>query len=334
VTERVCARASQPSQLHSVRSRCKPAVRSRCKPAVRSRCTAVTFMVRFWCSGWRSRIVSVRRRSGARRSAEPGADDLLQTNERDADPDLVSALLAPPRRRRAPSFAVAKARRERSEFVSDQRWGLVAPAVVVMAAVALIAVSGRSFVSGLVIGAALASLGWVTYLVLAIRSYNAFIGAKAERWTARMLKSAPDGWRCIPNVGFEKYDVDYVVLTADAVLAIEVKWRPYLSPKDQVSRHRADLEQAMFSQRKMHSFLRSCHLADLPVVPVLLLWGPGTPDMSGGRAIEGTVHVLDGTEFKTWRDHYVTGGRLLTSIDALEEALSRHIKMMEHSRVA
>jgi hypothetical protein len=43
-----------------------------------------------------------------------------------------------------------------------------------------------------------------------------------------MLKSAPTNWICVANLPFEHYDVDYVVVTADAVLAVEVKWRPQL----------------------------------------------------------------------------------------------------------
>lgn len=241
----------------------------------------------------------------------------------------MAGLLTSSRTQRAPSFAMAKLGRERREFLRDQQWGLLGATLVVIAAVTLIAVTGRNFANGLLIGAGVASLGWAVYYVVAFRSYNAHVGANAERWTKKMLKGAPEPWRCIPNVPFENYDVDYVVVTADAVLAVEVKWRPQLTPKQQRSRHAADLDQAMRSHDKMRAFLYSCRLRGLPVVPVLLLWGPGTPNMVGGRSVEGEVHVLDGNEFNAWKHHYETGHRLMASIDALTDALKQHIAKVE-----
>jgi hypothetical protein len=76
----------------------------------------------------------------------------------------------------------------------------------------------------------------------------------------------------------------------------------------------------------MRLFLYSRRLVDLPVVPVLLLWGPGTPIMNGGRAIEDEVHVLDGNEFSQWKYHYMAGHRLLGSKDDVKAALADHVR--------
>lgn len=239
----------------------------------------------------------------------------------------MSGALAPRRyRRRAPSFAVKKVRRERGEFLREHGWSLAGVGALVGAAVSFMVVEHPGFASGVVAGAGLASLGWGLYLVIAVRSYSAYIGAKAERWTTKMLKSAPPNWICVPNVPFENYDVDHVVLTADAVLAIEVKWRPQLSVKDSRSRHSSDLAQANKSANKMRSFLRSQKMTDLTVIPTLLLWGPGTPEMPGGRSIEGDVHVLDGNRFNEWKYAYTTGHRLFASVDALSDALTRYVR--------
>jgi hypothetical protein len=197
--------------------------------------------------------------------------------------------------------------------------------------VALIGLSGRTFAGGLLIGAGLASFGWVLYHVDAIRNYAPFIGSSAERWTARMLKAAPASWRSVPNVRFEDYDVDYVILTPDALLAVEVKWRPQLSERDEQLRQQSDLDQSWKSARKMRLFLYASGLQHLPVIPVLLLWGPGIPVMPGGRVIEDEIHVLDGNQFDSWKHHYETGHRLLRSIDATDRALHEHITKTERA---
>ena len=231
------------------------------------------------------------------------------------------------------SYAASRHRTQRREFLREHRRSLALMVVAVVAGFTPMLLTSRNFTSGILAGTALASLAWTIYGVVVIRGYNAYIGMQAERWTTKMLRKAPPGWWSIPNVPFEKYDVDQVVLTPDAVLAVEVKWRPTLSEKDAAARHEADLRQAQKSAQKITSLLRTAKLHEATVIPMLLLWGPGIPDdLKAGRAITGGVHVVDGNEFGDWQHEYDKGYRLLDRRDAIRDLLLRHAAMVEQGR--
>jgi hypothetical protein len=87
----------------------------------------------------------------------------------------MSGALAPRRhRRRASSFAVAKMRRERGQFLREHGWGLARVSAIVAVAIAVMVLDRPGFASGVVAGAGLASLAWALYLVIAMRSYSAY----------------------------------------------------------------------------------------------------------------------------------------------------------------
>ena len=102
-------------------------------------------------------------------------------------------------------------------------------------------------------------------------------GGVGESFTREVLDGREFGWPVVDDVPMEHRNIDHVAVSPRAVLAIETK---FVGAGRQWARdpHRnAAMDGARSSARSVRSILRSQGITDMPVEPVLMLWGPVRP---------------------------------------------------------
>lgn len=133
-------------------------------------------------------------------------------------------------------------------------------------------------------------------------SHFRMMGAEAERWTSAALRKA-DGWRVLDRVEFADRDVDHVAVGPAHVLAVETKWtsRPVRITQQGVGGLWCDGVHHAGRAAERTRWLLASKGVDHPVLPVLVLWGPGVPEIPGGYQRIGEVRVLVGAQADQWR---------------------------------
>jgi hypothetical protein len=131
-------------------------------------------------------------------------------------------------------------------------------------------------------------------------------------------------------VAFEDVDVDHVAVTPGGVLAVETKW---VGNRTVVRWLDHCVWQAGNRAHKIRSLLRSRGRPDLPVVPVLVVWGPG------GRALEGPVEraevvVLPGLAADALLTRWGTGRVTVADARQVETELLNFIAMREQHELS
>ncbi len=168
---------------------------------------------------------------------------------------------------------------------------LAAIAVAVIAAVPAIAL--QQGYTGLVLGV----LAMLVVVSLVAQDNPATDPAAAERWSLAPLRKVR-GWSVTDNLPFERDDVDHVVVTPAAVLAVETRYHATSASDDRLRRDLASAERAA---HKVRLFLRAEHLRDVAVVvPVLIVWGPGAPELTDGHRLYDGIHLVDGSHPERW----------------------------------
>ena len=160
----------------------------------------------------------------------------------------------------------------------------------------------RGFLAGAYVTAFVAFL---VYSLTLDGSHLRRMGAEAERWTSDALAKV-SGWWFIDAVEFRDRDVDHVGVGPGYVLAVETKWtsRPVRVTDRGVSGMWTDpVWQAQRSATRIRRFLcsRGVDVTDANVVPLLVLWGPGVPEIDNGYQRVGEVRVVVGKQAKQWR---------------------------------
>ena len=183
----------------------------------------------------------------------------------------------------------------------------------------------RMFVLGALLPIVLVAAWW--FSLVSTGSYRLYVGALAEDFTSETLGALRRvGWRIFDGVEFADFDVDHVAVGPGGVLAVETKWTDKRWDVDARRRDRwldDAIVQARIGARRIDSFLRSSGL-DIPVVPVLILWGPCVVDIEGGsRVVDGAV-VLAGRQEGLWRSELEKDHVDQWSLDAAAEALEAY----------
>jgi hypothetical protein len=149
------------------------------------------------------------------------------------------------------------------------------------------------FMGGLLIGF-IPSL--VTYFLIAQGLAHRQMGGDAETWTAEELEALDRRtWRVFHDVPVRYGNVDHVAVGPGRVYAIETKWTSagarYVGSLAACARRQADRLSEELSRRG----------AGRPVVPLLVVWGPGIGQELGDRPkmIED-VRVVAGPHASTW----------------------------------
>jgi hypothetical protein len=188
---------------------------------------------------------------------------------------------------------------------AGRRWRtyLTLVAVGVAAVVAILIFPGlplRQAGVGLVLG----GIGALVIVSMVGMKNPVLDGRFAEQWSLDGLRKVR-GWGVVDNLPFEREDVDHVVVAPSAVLAVETKYHARALPGSTVetTRHRRDLDAAERAAHKIRLLLRAENLRDAAVVvPVLIVWGPGAPELPDGHRVDDGVHVIDGNHPELWME--------------------------------
>jgi hypothetical protein len=164
----------------------------------------------------------------------------------------------------------------------------------------------RIYLQGFLTAPILGVIAWCTYL--ASGHQNLYFGKMGEESTAQSvltLRRRLQGWRLVNGLYFDAHgDVDHVLIGEGGIFAIESKWTnvPWSIGGDKlVGPPSSPTFQARRSARKVASTLRSgSDPIDLPVMPVVVVWGPGAPHIAAGFAMVDGVLVAEGRRGQTW----------------------------------
>lgn len=95
--------------------------------------------------------------------------------------------------------------------------------------------------------------------------------------------------------------VDHLVVTPSGVLAITVRYHEALEGESAVKRS----WQAIRAARAAGTVLQEMLGHGAPAVtPVLMIWGPGAPDLEDGHLVVKGVHAVDFRRPDTWAARY------------------------------
>ena len=208
-------------------------------------------------------------------------------------------------------------------------WLLGAAAVVVLLPV------GSSMARGFVAGALLTSWAWMVYVTSLVRTYPVTMGEWGESFTREALDGRKFGWPVVDDVPMEHRTIDHVAVSPRAVLAIETKFVG-AGRRWATDPHRGTaMDGARSSARSVRSILRSQGITDMPVEPVLMLWGPGAAQLEGDWAIVDGVHVARGVAAaEEWRRQCGSGDISSSQAATVVGVLRSHQAMRDAHRGA
>jgi hypothetical protein len=159
-----------------------------------------------------------------------------------------------------------------------------------------------TFLIGVVVGCYLGAVAVLLLVLLAIAdgSLLARLGRAHEDDVGTELLQAPGVLEVISGVSFAHRDVDHVLLARGGCFAVEVKAtfgrRSHLSEVPDLP---GKLAQTRDGARQIQRLLASRGVP-LPVTPMLILVGSGTPEMTVAERL-GDVHVASLRNSDTWR---------------------------------
>lgn len=147
----------------------------------------------------------------------------------------------------------------------------------------------------------------IAHLFSVLGTVSRRMGGTAEQWTSTALKRLHGGHLTVlHHLERTGGDTDHVVISSERVLAVETKWTASAmdpAPKGHLKGVRpAWVKQVKDSARWVERQLAECG-RPLPVIPVIVLWGPGIGKTATGRFKIGRVEVLIGRQSKTWTPH-------------------------------
>jgi hypothetical protein len=165
------------------------------------------------------------------------------------------------------------------------------------------------------------------------------MGEECTGETVLMLRRRLQGWRVVNNLYFEGHgDVDHVLIGPGGVFAIESKWTnvPWAVTRDGISGpERSPTKQARLGARKIASELRAVPIPlSLAVTPVVVLWGPGAPEISEGIMKADEVLVAEGRRGQIWVRR-LSGDRLSReSVRTASRKLNAALQARDDERIA
>jgi len=152
-------------------------------------------------------------------------------------------------------------------------------------------------------------------------------GHLSGQWSIDGLRKMR-GWKVIDDLPFRNMKVDHVIVAPAGVLAVETRCHPRGGHSaDTMEQDRRDLDAARRAARKVRLFLDSAASPrDAKVTPVLLVWGPGAPELPGGHRLQDGVYLLDGNYPRLWM-HLFNAPRLsIGARDSLSEMFHGYVR--------
>jgi hypothetical protein len=164
----------------------------------------------------------------------------------------------------------------------------------------------RGYELGLLTMGIVGAITWSIYLMSGKHTEN--LGRIGEELTAASVfgrRRQLAGWHLINGLTFQRYgDVDHILVGPGGIFAIEskyttVEWK--IVDGELVGPKRDPVKQARLGARKVESTLRSGkNPFEFPVQPVVVLWGPGAPDIETGWTIIRETLVAEGYRRRMW----------------------------------
>jgi hypothetical protein len=181
-----------------------------------------------------------------------------------------------------------------------------------LAAGALLGLVVGGALGGVYFGAFASTAFWAPALIIEQVSGASAqaMGATAEDWTSSELhKARLKHAEVFDRISFHTNDIDHAVVTPDAALVIETKWRSDRWVADPPDTRLLDATKQAHSQaRKLATMLGSVAFGlEVPVSPVVVVWGEH--DWERGRAVEvNGCAVIAGRDLRPWiQDRLATG---------------------------
>lgn len=214
------------------------------------------------------------------------------------------------------SYSAEQARLGRRQFIHKSRRNFAAIGACAAALFAADAFVTPVFLRPYLFGATPILVAWVVHYVLWMGdgTYLQRKGAAAEQLTEEEFARLP-GCRALGTIRFvdgdKKFDVDLVVSGPRSVYAVETKWTANSKLTADNLRRRIDpwLWQAKYGAADVRQLLAHAGV-EVNVEAVLVLWGPGAPELPGGCARislnkTSPVRVLAGNQADEWRPTFV-----------------------------
>jgi hypothetical protein len=152
----------------------------------------------------------------------------------------------------------------------------------------------RGFFAGLMLG--VYAVFVMTFLIstgIAQRQ----MGGSAEQWTAEVFERLDRKlWYVAHDVSFDRLNVDHVLVGPGRIYAVETKWTTWGGDPRFTSTARACAERGA---RKLRSLLLSRGFKR-EIVPLLVLWGPGTDRLQAEPTWTDGVGVVAGVHANAW----------------------------------
>jgi Nuclease-related domain len=155
---------------------------------------------------------------------------------------------------------------------------------------------------GFVAGAVAASTSWLIATKLLLRASARTPGVPPETLSRELIGGVPQ-WLAVHDLPLDGRNIDHVVLTPLAVLAVRTAWWGPASDSVHQRRREEAMDQARHEARTLRRLLASRRLGfELPVWPVVLSWGPGAEETQ-----LGPVDVVAGEHAGSWTAAYRSG---------------------------
>lgn len=179
------------------------------------------------------------------------------------------------------------------------------------------------FLRGLFAGLMAGLLGmFVMVFLVATGIAQRQMGGAAEQWTAELLEGLDRGrWFVAHDVSFEEINVDHVLVGPRRIYAVETKWTSWQGNSKFLQGARSCAERGA---RKIRSLLASQDL-HREVVPLVVVWGPGTDAMQTAPLWNQGIGVVAGVHADTWLDKLRSSGRDVARDLNAERAVSGFI---------
>lgn len=192
--------------------------------------------------------------------------------------------------------------------------GAMAAVIAVVLGIAAIqeALTGRpaaAWFTPFFLGAVLASFPCLAWIAVTSADGSATwrIGAEAEVWTAEALRGLGPEWRIEHAVPFPErnyvVDVDHVAIGPYGVLVVETKWTGQafdLSQKRLAPQVTQATAQVAANANRVKALLLRVD-AGVPVIPVVVYWGPNVTPPSTAVRREGDIRLVAGKRGDDWR---------------------------------
>jgi hypothetical protein len=193
--------------------------------------------------------------------------------------------------------------RERQFEYLRRNWRYLS--VFAIATVPLLALTWlfSSWVQPYVVGALIASAGWMIAMQVVVHSGAAtrMAGEQAETWTASELRRLRRQGAHVANaIRLRQYgDIDHIVVGPCGLIVIETKWMSEGNASWFDARLRQAVQQVRNDAFSVHAMFLN-EVPDAAVTRVVVVWGAGARHLAASSVPHDGVVVCNGRDLRSW----------------------------------